>query len=140
MIQTADQTSTGDTGSAYGQLFRNCVRTAHSCGASDIHIEPSKSGVDIRFRVYGEMQPPWKQLSLEHKQSFIVAVKKEARLAIGTSGKPQDSRCVVEGIPVDLRVNLLPTLFGEKIVLRLLDAGREFGISNLGISTTHWKR
>jgi len=79
------------------------------------------------------MQPPWKQLSVEHKQSFIVSVKKETRLAIGTSGKPQDSRCVVEGVPVDLRVNLLPTLFGEKIVLRLLDAGREFGISNLGI-------
>lgn len=135
MSQAADQTSTADTGSAYGQLFRNCVRTAHSCGASDIHIEPTKSGVDIRFRVYGEMQPPWKQLSLEHKQSFIVAVKKETRLAIGTSGKPQDSRCVVEDVPVDLRVNLLPTLFGEKIVLRLLDAGREFGISNLGVST-----
>lgn len=79
------------------------------------------------------MQPPWKQLSVEHKQSFVVAVKKETRLAIGISGKPQDSRCTVEGVPADLRVNLLPTLFGEKIVLRLLDAGREFGIEKLGI-------
>jgi len=133
LSQVAGQTSASATRSAYGQLFRACVRTAHSRGASDIHIEPTKSGVDIRFRVFGEMQPPWKQLSVEHKQSFIVAVKKETRLAIGTSGKPQDSRCVVEGVPVDLRVNLLPTLFGEKIVLRLLDAGREFGIGNLGI-------
>jgi type II secretory ATPase GspE/PulE/Tfp pilus assembly ATPase PilB-like protein len=79
------------------------------------------------------MQPPWKQLALDHKQSFVVAVKKETRLAIGVSGKPQDSRCTVEGVPVDLRVNLLPTLFGEKIVLRLLDSGREFGIEKLGI-------
>lgn len=132
-MQVTDQNSSSAIGSAYGQLFRSCVRTAHSCGASDIHIEPTKSGVDIRFRVFGEMQPPWKQLSVEHKQSFIVSVKKETRLAIGTSGKPQDSRCVVDGVPVDLRVNLLPTLYGEKIVLRLLDAGREFGISNLGI-------
>ena len=121
--------------SPYGQLFRSCVRAAHVAGASDIHIEPTKSGVDIRFRVFGEMQPPWKQLTLDHKQSFVVAVKKETKLAIGVSGKPQDSRCTVEGVPVDLRVNLLPTLFGEKIVLRLLDAGREFGIEKLGIPT-----
>ena len=121
--------------SPYGELFKASVRAAHAAGASDIHIEPTKTGVDIRFRVFGEMQPPWKQLELDHKQSFVVAVKKETRLALGVSGKPQDSRCTVEGVPVDLRVNLLPTLFGEKIVLRLLDAGREFGIEKLGIPT-----
>lgn len=135
MSQVIEQTNSATIGSAYGQLFRSCVRAAHAQGASDIHIEPTKSGVDIRFRVFGEMQPPWKQLPVDHKQSFVVAVKKETRLAIGVSGKPQDSRCTVEGVPVDLRVNLLPTLFGEKIVLRLLDAGREFGIENLGIPT-----
>ncbi|MGE0175127.1 MAG: GspE/PulE family protein [Oligoflexales bacterium] len=135
MIQQLEPATDSATGSAYGQLFRSCVRAAHAQGASDIHIEPTKSGVDIRFRVFGEMQPPWKQLALDHKQSFIVAAKKETRLAIGVSGKPQDSRCSVEGVPVDLRVNLLPTLFGEKIVLRLLDAGREFGIKKLGIPT-----
>ena len=43
--------------SPYGQLFRSCVRAAHVAGASDIHIEPTKSGLDIRFRVFGEMQP-----------------------------------------------------------------------------------
>lgn len=133
MNQAVDHIDYGNGTSAYGQLFRSCVRAAHARGASDIHIEPTKVGVDIRFRVFGEMQPLWKHLSLEHKQSFVVAVKKETRLAIGVSGKPQDSRCTVEGVPVDLRVNLLPTLFGEKIVLRLLDAGREFGIQNLGI-------
>lgn len=135
MSQVVEQANSAIAGSAYGQLFRSCVRAAHAKGASDIHIEPTKLGVDIRFRVFGEMQPPWKQLSLDHKQSFVVAVKKETKLAIGVSGKPQDSRCAVEGVPVDLRVNLLPTLFGEKIVLRLLDAGREFGIENLGIPT-----
>lgn len=121
------------SGSPYCQLFRASVRAAHAAGASDIHIEPTRDGVDIRFRVFGEMRPPWKQLSFDHRQSFIVAVKKETKLAIGVSGKPQDSRCTVAGVPVDLRVNLLPTLFGEKIVLRLLDAGREFGIESLGI-------
>lgn len=126
---------TPSSGSPYAQLFKACVRAAHAAGASDVHIEPTRNGIDIRFRVFGDMRPPWKQLSTDHKQSFVVAVKKETKLAIGVSGKPQDSRCTFEGVPVDLRVNLLPTLFGEKIVLRLLDAGREFGIENLGIPT-----
>ncbi len=119
--------------SPYASLFREAVIEAHKINASDIHIEPLRDGVCIRFRVYGAMMPPWKLLGLEHKQSFIVAVKKETRLAIGVSGRPQDSRAAVVGVPVDLRVNLLPTLFGEKIVLRLLDANREFGLANIGL-------
>ncbi len=119
--------------SPYVELFRTCVTAAYEAGASDIHIEPTRNGIDIRFRVFGDMRPPWKTLGAEHRHSFTVSVKKETRLAIGVSGRPQDSRCNVEGVPVDLRVNLLPTLFGEKIVLRILDAGREFGIENLGI-------
>ena len=119
--------------SPYAELFRASVNAAHGEGASVIHIGPTREGVDIRFRVFGEMKEPWKRLSLEHKQSFLVAVKKETRLQIGVSGRPQDSRCNVSGLAIDLRVSLLPTLFGEKIVLRLLDTGREFGIDSLGI-------
>ncbi len=119
--------------SPYAELFRASVRAAHDAGASDIHIEPTRAGVDVRFRIFGDMRLPWKSLGIEHRHSFIVAVKKETKLAIGISGRAQDSRCNIDGVPVDLRVNLLPTLFGEKIVLRLLDAGREFGVENLGI-------
>ena len=119
--------------SPYAELFRSCVKAAYEAGASDIHIEPTRSGLDIRFRVFGDMRAPWKTLGVEHRHSFTVAVKKETRLAIGVSGRPQDSRCNVDGVPVDLRVNLLPTLFGEKVVLRILDAGREFGVEKLGI-------
>ncbi len=119
--------------SPYTELFRTLVRDAHAASASDIHIEPHKDGIDIRFRVFGDMLPPWKRLESQHKQSFTLAVKKETKLAIGVSGRPQDSRCQVSGVPVDLRVNLLPTLYGEKIVLRLLDSNREFGIDQLGI-------
>jgi type II secretory ATPase GspE/PulE/Tfp pilus assembly ATPase PilB-like protein len=122
--------------SPYAELFRAAVQGAHAMGASDVHIEPTRTGVDIRFRVYGEMRLPWKRLSIEHKQSFLNAVKRETRLAIGVSGSPQDSRCTVQGLPIDLRVNLLPTLHGEKIVLRLLDANREFGIQNLALPET----
>jgi type II secretory ATPase GspE/PulE/Tfp pilus assembly ATPase PilB-like protein len=117
----------------YVELFRACVRKAFEVGASDVHIEPHRSGVDVRFRVFGDMQLPWRKLANHHAQSFIQAVKKETRLAIGVSGRAQDSRCTVPGVPVDLRVSLLPMLYGEKIVLRLLDMSRDFGLEGLGL-------
>lgn len=119
--------------SPYQQLYRDSVAVAHRLGASDIHIEPTGVGVDIRFRVNGDMLPPWKQFSSEHRSGFLLAVKKAANLAIGVSGRPQDSRCTVEGVPVDLRVSLLPTLFGEKVVLRLLDTSKDFGLETLSL-------
>lgn len=118
--------------SPYAELFRAAVRAGHEANASDIHIQPSRDGVAIRFRVFGTMQE-WKTLTKEHRQSFLLAVKKEARLQIGVSGRPQDSRCTVDGLTIDLRVSLLPTHFGERIVLRLLDGTREFGLDKLGI-------
>lgn len=127
------QNVNGTKPSPYAELFRDIVKAAHKSNASDIHIEPTRDGVDIRFRVYGEMRDPWKKLGPEHRHSFFQAIKRETRLTIGVAGRPQDSRCNVAGVPVDLRVNLLPTIYGEKIVLRLLDSSREFGIDALGI-------
>ncbi len=119
------------TGNAYVELFNSSVRAAHVANASDIHIEPKPNGVDIRFRVAGEMQPAWKLVAAEHKMGFLAAVKKKAGLQIGMSGRPQDGRCAVDGVPVDLRVSLIPTLFGEKVVLRLLDSTRQFRLEHL---------
>lgn len=45
--------------SPYVQLFRSCLKAAHESGASDVHIEPTRSGLDIRFRVFGDMRSPW---------------------------------------------------------------------------------
>ena len=120
--------------SAYAELFRSSVRAANGAHASDIHIEPKPNGVDIRFRVSGEMQAPWKQVDADHKVGFLAAVKKEAGLQIGVSGRPQDGRCAVTGVPIDLRVSLIPTIFGEKIVLRLLNSNREFSLACLSLA------
>ena len=121
------------TTSPFTELFKRAVRAAYESSASDIHIEATRSGVDIRFRVFGEMQPVWKTVDEKHKSSFLAAVKAATNLEIGVSGKAQDSRCNVDGLPLDLRVSLLPTLFGETIVLRLLDNTREFSIDNLTV-------
>jgi type IV pilus assembly protein PilB len=121
---------------AYTAVFRDAVQAAHAQGASDIHIEPTRSGVDIRFRVFGDMDIPWKSLGLEHRQSFINEVKRLVNLSIAVSGRPQDSRVSYAGLRLDLRVNLIPVLFGEKIVLRLLDLSRSFQLKDLNIDAS----
>ena len=98
---------------------------------SDIHIEPYENNFRIRYRVDGNlveaMKPP-RNLMLP----IISRVKIMSQMDISEKRKPQDGRIKLEigGKPIDYRVSSLPTLFGEKIVLRLLDS------SNLQLDMT----
>ena len=95
-------------------------------GASDIHIEPYENDLRIRYRVDGVLQhalaPP-----AAMRDAITSRVKVMARLDIAERRLPQDGRIRIRGgeggaeREIDLRVSCLPTLFGEKIVLRLLD-------------------
>lgn len=121
----------------YTSLFRDTILTAKSMGASDIHIQPRRDGVDIRLRVNGDMLT-WKQLGLDHRRSLINEVKRLTGLSIAISGKAQDGRISYQAWQLDLRASLLPSQWGEKIVLRLLDLTRKFELSELGFdATTH---
>jgi type IV pilus assembly protein PilB len=100
--------------------------------ASDIHIEPYEKRFRIRFRIDGSLiektQPPANAAS-----AIISRIKILSRLDIGERRKPQDGRMKVRmrsGREIDFRVNCLPTMFGEKVVLRLLDK------SNLQVDMT----
>lgn len=98
---------------------------------SDIHIEPYENNFRIRYRQDGslvEAAKPPRNLMLP----IISRVKILAQLDISERRKPQDGRIKLEigGKPIDYRVSSLPTLFGEKIVLRLLDS------SNLQLDMT----
>lgn len=115
----------------YTSLFRDTILTAKKMMASDIHIQPTREGVDIRLRVNGDMIT-WKQLSLDHRRAFINEVKRLTNLSIAISGRPQDGRISYQTWQLDLRTSLLPSQYGEKIVLRLLDLTRKFEISELG--------
>ncbi|HEU0120038.1 MAG TPA: ATPase, T2SS/T4P/T4SS family [Bryobacteraceae bacterium] len=97
--------------------------------ASDIHIEPFEKTFRIRFRIDGvlyEQDPPPKEM----KAALISRVKLMAKLNIAERRLPQDGRIKVKtlGREVDLRVSTLPTLYGESVVMRLLDrsAGEQF--------------
>ena len=93
-------------------------------GASDIHFEPFESEFRIRLKAEGvlqEMVPPPKHLSF----AITTRIKVMANLDIAERRLPQDGRIElnVGGHPVDLRVSILPTLFGESVVMRVLDRG-----------------
>ena len=93
-------------------------------GASDIHFEPFEHEFRIRIKADGvlfEMVPPPKHLAI----AITTRIKVMANLDIAERRLPQDGRIelTVGGHPVDLRVSVLPTLFGESVVMRVLDRG-----------------
>ena len=92
-------------------------------GASDIHIEPYEKIVRVRYRIDGVMheimRPPMKM-----RDAIVSRIKIQSRLDIAERRVPQDGRIKLrlsKAKTVDFRVSVLPTLFGEKVVMRLLD-------------------
>ncbi|MFM8735056.1 MAG: GspE/PulE family protein [Pirellulales bacterium] len=104
-------------------------------GASDIHFEPFETEFRIRIKADGvlqEMVPPPKHLAF----AITTRIKVMANLDIAERRLPQDGRIelTVGGHPVDLRVSVLPTLFGESVVMRVLDRGVvSLNLDKLGI-------
>lgn len=91
-------------------------------GASDIHIEPDRKGTRIRYRIDGVMRELMKPPAGMHS-AIISRVKVVGKMDIAERRLPQEGRVriVAEGRDVDLRVSSIPTLLGEKLVIRLLD-------------------
>ena len=108
------------------RLVNVMLMSAISRGASDIHIEPYEKELRIRYRIdgvlYNIMAPP-----LKLRDPIVSRVKIMAKLDIAEKRLPQDGRMKIrfndggQNKEIDFRVSCLPTLFGEKIVLRLLD-------------------
>ena len=88
---------------------------------SDIHIEPQEKGLQVRFRIDGVLHV-FQQAPKEMTQGVISRIKVLSDMDIGEHRKPQDGRITVRhnGKNVDLRVAALPTVWGEKIVMRIL--------------------
>jgi general secretion pathway protein E len=119
------------------RLVNAMVANAVEKRASDIHIEPFEKEFRIRFRVDGVLhpqEPPPREL----KAAIISRVKLMARLNIAERRLPQDGRIKIRtlGREVDLRVSTLPTLYGESVVMRLLDrsAGDFYDLERLGFN------
>ncbi len=102
-------------------LVDSLMKDAVARGASDIHIEPYDESVRIRFRLDGILRETMTQPH-EMKQALTSRIKVLAGLDIAEHRLPQDGRLklTAAGGEVDVRVSVLPTRFGEKVVLRLL--------------------
>ena len=104
-------------------------------GASDLHFEPFEKFYRLRFRVDGELreiaQPP-----IAIREKLVSRIKVLARLDISEKRVPQDGRMklvISNSRSIDFRVSTLPTLFGEKVVMRILDGSQaQMGIDALG--------
>jgi type IV pilus assembly protein PilB len=113
------------------KLVNSLIADAVRKRASDIHVEPYEKTLRVRFRIdgvlYEMMAPPFRM-----KASIISRLKIMAELDIAERRVPQDGRIKLRtmGKTIDLRVSTLPTIFGEKVVMRILDK------SNLSIDLT----
>lgn len=130
-IEVVDQDMAFDEGPIV-KFVNAMLAEAIKSRASDIHIEPYEKRFRVRFRIDGALvektQPPGNAAA-----AIVSRVKILSKLDIGERRKPQDGRMKVKtraGAEIDFRVNCLPTMFGEKVVLRLLDK------SNLQVDMT----
>jgi general secretion pathway protein E len=117
------------------RLVNGMIAQAVEKRASDIHIEPFEKEFRIRYRIDGVLYPQ-EPPPREMKSAIISRVKLMAKLNIAERRLPQDGRIKIKtiGREVDLRVSTLPTLYGESVVMRLLDrsAGDFYDLDRLG--------
>ena len=123
-------------GSPVINMVNSLVQRAVRDGASDIHIEPSRSKSRVRFRIDGVLYEVT-GMKAELHPAIVSRLKVMANLDIAERRLPQDGRIQVhtQGRAVDLRFSSLPGLFGEKIVLRVLDKNQSLlDVNKLGMS------
>ena len=122
-------------GSPVINLVNLAFLTALREGASDIHIEPERGATHIRYRIDGQLRdlltPP------KNMHAAIVSrIKVIGRMDISEKRLPQEGRVhlVADGREIDLRVSSMPTILGEKIVIRILDKSNlSFELEDLGM-------
>jgi type IV pilus assembly protein PilB len=104
------------------RLVNSIMKQALKARASDIHIEPFENIVRIRFRIDGQLQEVMTPSKQTHS-AIVTRIKIIANLNIAEKRNPQDGRVEmdIDGAMVDMRISILPTVHGEKIVIRLLE-------------------
>ena len=118
------------------------IMTAVNSGASDIHMDPTDDGINVRIRIDGLLRDYFK-LPRDIKQNVITRIKIMAGMNITETRLPQDGAIKdrLNGKDLDLRVSSLPTKRGEKIVIRIMDYSMSLkGIEYLYFSETNYNK
>ncbi|MBO5378239.1 MAG: Flp pilus assembly complex ATPase component TadA [Ruminiclostridium sp.] len=124
------------------KLVNTIIESAYRDGASDIHIEPFKDRTRIRYRIDGECVEKMAVKPAVHN-SIITRIKILGGMNIAEKRIPLDGRssAVIDGVNQDLRISTIPTVFGEKCVIRLLATGDEKArkITDLGMTDYNYE-
>ena len=119
------------------RLVNSIITRAIDEEASDIHIEPFEHAIRIRYRIDGFLT---EIMNLPHKMIFPIVsrIKVMSNLDIAERRLPQDGRIPIKltGCDIDLRISTMPTMFGEKVVIRILNKenARKYTLKQLGLS------
>jgi type IV pilus assembly protein PilB len=130
----------GDTSDAVAVL-NTIFADAVKMGASDIHMEPTKNSIRVRVRVDGNLLD-LKELPVSLKETLVARTKVLAKLDMAERRMPQDGKLktTVAGREYDLRVNVLPMIYGESVVMRLIKQdSMNLSFANLGFSAQQEK-
>lgn len=141
-IERNQDAEAGEQDSPIARLVNQIITNAVTQRASDIHIDPQENKIVVRYRIDGALRTD--RVLPRHMQSVIIArVKIMANMDITEHRIPQDGRIKVNinFHPLDLRISTLPTIFGEKIVMRLLDMSATLNdVTKLGFNALNYKR
>jgi type IV pilus assembly protein PilB len=124
------------------KLANYIISKAYQKGASDIHIEPEDDKIRVRFRIDGVLKKEMTAPKSSHR-ALVSRIKIIANLDITEHRVPQDGRIkmIFKGEKLDMRVSTLPTIKGEKIVIRLLAQNTNLlDLDNLGLSDYNRKK
>lgn len=122
--------------SSVARVVSIILEYAVKIGASDVHIEPGETATRARYRIDGILQEKLSKIPKESHDSIVARIKILSNLKIDEKRKPQDGRFKIEiaGQKVDLRISVIPTVNGEKVVIRLLkDQGNIVKLKDLGL-------
>lgn len=138
-IEEDDSDQLGSAGdAAIIKLVNSMLLKAVNEGASDIHVEPFEKSFQVRYRMDGSLHRAM-NLPPTIKGALIARIKIMANLNIAEKRRPQDGRIKLKlgrGKAIDFRVSVLPTLFGESVVMRLLDQSKlQIDMTKLGFSS-----
>ena len=124
------------------EIVNEIIEDAIKKGVSDIHFDPAEKGINVRIRIDGELHDYCK-IPDSVKKNLTTRVKIISGMNITESRLPQDGaiKRLDDGKQLDLRVSSLPTIHGEKIVIRILDYSMSLaGLETLGFSDANYEK
>jgi type IV pilus assembly protein PilB len=146
--RVGSEAEVAESGSAIIKLVHSLLLNGIERRASDIHVETKEDHVALKYRIDGVLYPAMDAVEHKHHRTIVSRLKVMAELDVAERRVPQDGRFKlrIRGRPIDFRVSILPSIYGEDVVVRILDKEsiseqfRELRLDILGFAERELKR